>query len=169
MSDPPSGGEPAATELVRALAARGQTIAVAESLTGGAVTSALVEVPGVSAVLRGGVVAYASDLKHALLGVDAELLTGEGAVHAEVAAQMADGVRTRLAADWGVATTGVAGPDAQDDRPPGRVFVAVRGPDAALVERLDLPGGRAQVRAGSVEAVLDLLRRALEASVQPTA
>jgi nicotinamide-nucleotide amidase len=169
VSEPPSDGEPAATQLVRALAARGETIAVAESLTGGAVASALVEVPGVSAVLRGGVVAYATDLKVALLGVDAELLTREGAVHPEVAAQMADGVRARLGAVWGLATTGVAGPESQDDRPPGRVFVAVSGPNAALVERLDLPGGRAQVRAGCVEAVLDLLRRALEASVQPRA
>jgi nicotinamide-nucleotide amidase len=164
-----SGAEPVAAGLVRALVARGETIAVAESLTGGAVTSALVEVPGVSAVLRGGVVAYATDLKHALLGVDAELLTREGAVHPEVAVQMADGVRTRLGAVWGLATTGVAGPDPQDDRPPGRVFVAVSGAAGPLVERLDLPGRRAQVRAGSVEAVLDLLRRALEGSVQPRA
>jgi nicotinamide-nucleotide amidase len=169
VTELPSGGEPAAAELVRALTERGETIAVAESLTGGAVASALVEVPGASAVLRGGIVAYAADLKHALLGVDAELLAREGAVHPEVAAQMADGVRARLGADWGLATTGVAGPDPQDDRPPGRVFVAVSGPGAAHVERLDLPGGRAQVRAGSVEAVLDLLRRTLEAFVQPRA
>jgi nicotinamide-nucleotide amidase len=161
--------KPAAAELVRALAARGETIAVAESLTGGALASALVEVPGVSAVLRGGVVAYATDLKHTLLGVDAELLAREGAVHPQVAIQMADGVRARLGAAWGLATTGVAGPDPQDGRLPGRVFVAVSGPAGPLVERLDLPGGRAQVRAGSVDAVLALLGRALEGAVQPRA
>jgi nicotinamide-nucleotide amidase len=169
VSRGPDAPEPAAAELVRALAARGETIAVAESLTGGALASALVEVPGVSAVLRGGVVAYATDLKHTLLGVDAELLAREGAVHPEVAVQMADGVRARLGAAWGMATTGVAGPDPQDGRPPGRVFVAVSGPAGPLVERLDLPGGRAQVRAGSVDAVLALLGRALEGAVQPRA
>jgi nicotinamide-nucleotide amidase len=163
------GAEPTAAGLVRALAARGETIAVAESLTGGAVTSALVEVPGVSAVLRGAIVAYATDLKHALLGVDAELLDREGAVHPQVAGQMADGVRTRLGAAWGLATTGVAGPNPQDGRPPGLAFVAVSGPAGPLVERLDLRGGRAQVRAGCVEAVLALLGRALDGSVQPRA
>jgi nicotinamide-nucleotide amidase len=165
VSTPP----PAVTSLVHALLGRGETVAAAESLTGGAVASALVEVPGVSAVLRGAVVAYATDLKHALLGVDADLLAREGAIHADVATQMADGVRVRLGATWGLATTGVAGPDPQDGRPPGRVFVAVTGPDGRFVERLDLPGDREQVRAGSVDAVLTLLRRVLEASVQPRA
>lgn len=149
------------TDLVRALHERGETLAVAESLTGGAVASALVEVPGVSAVFRGGVVAYATDLKHALLGVDADLLAREGAVHPEVARQMADGVRRRLGATWGAATTGVAGPDPQDGRSPGRVFVAVTGPSTSLVEPLQLPGGRPEVRAGTVAAVLDLLGRAV--------
>jgi nicotinamide-nucleotide amidase len=169
VSRGPDPKEAAAAGLVRALAARGETLAVAESLTGGAVAAALVAVPGVSAVLRGGVVAYATDLKHALLGVDADLLARVGAVHPEVAVQMADGVRARLGAAWGLATTGVAGPDPQDDRPAGRVFVAVSGPVGPLVERLDLPGGRAQVRAGSVDAVLALLGRALEGAVQPKA
>jgi nicotinamide-nucleotide amidase len=155
--------------LVHALVDRGETVAVAESLTGGAVASALVEVPGVSAVLRGGVVAYATDLKHTLLGVDADLLAREGAVHPDVAAGMAEGVRARLGATWGLATTGVAGPDPQDGKPPGRVFVAVSGPAGSLVEQRDLSGERAQVRAGSVDAVLDLLRRALDGPVQPKA
>jgi len=155
--------------LVHALVDRGETVAVAESLTGGAVASALVEVPGVSAVLRGGVVAYATDLKHALLGVDADLLVREGAVHPDVALGMADGVRARLGATWGLATTGVAGPDPQDGKPPGRVFVAVSGPAGSVVEQRDLPGERDEVRATSVDAVLDLLRRALDGSVQPRA
>lgn len=113
---------------VSALRERGQTVAVAESLTGGMVCAALVEVPGASAVVRGGVVAYATDLKHRLLEVDGDLLARTGPVHADVAAQMALGVREVLGADWGVATTGVAGPGAADGAPAGRVYLAVAGP-----------------------------------------
>ena len=134
-----------AADVVHTLAARRETLAVAESLTGGALAAAVVEVPGASAVLRGGVVAYATDLKHALLGVDAGLLAAEGAVHPEVARQMADGVRERLGATWGVATTGVAGPDPQDGVQPGTVYVAITGPGPERVERLLLPGGRGEV------------------------
>jgi nicotinamide-nucleotide amidase len=164
-----SGAPAAVSELVQALIARGQTLAVAESLTGGALAAALVDVPGVSGAFRGGIVAYATELKHALLGVDAGLLTREGAVHPEVARQMAEGVRRALGTTWGVATTGVAGPDPQDGRPPGRVFVAVTGPSTSLVEPLQLDGDRAAVRAATVGVALDLLARALEGSVQPTA
>jgi nicotinamide-nucleotide amidase len=154
--------------LVATLRARGETLAVAESLTGGALAAAVVDVPGASAVLRGGVVAYATDLKHALLGVDGDLLAAEGAVHPEVARQMADGVRERLGATWGLATTGVAGPDPQDGVPPGTVYVAISGPGAARVERLLLPGGRGEVRAAAVRRALLLLGLVL-APVQPTA
>ena len=154
--------------LVATLRARGETLAVAESLTGGALAAAVVDVPGASAVLRGGVVAYATDLKHALLGVDGDLLAAEGAVHPEVARQMADGVRELLGATWGLATTGVAGPDPQDGVPPGTVYVAISGPGAARVERLLLPGGRGEVRAAAVRRALLLLGLVL-APVQPTA
>jgi nicotinamide-nucleotide amidase len=164
-----SGAPAAVSELVQALIARGQTLAVAESLTGGALAAALVDVPGVSGAFRGGIVAYATELKHALLGVDAGLLAREGAVHPEVARQMAEGVRRALGTTWGVATTGVAGPDPQDGRPPGRVFVAVTGPSTSLVEPLQLDGDRAAVRAATVGVALDLLARALEGSVQPKA
>jgi nicotinamide-nucleotide amidase len=164
-----SGAPTAVPELVQALIARGETLAVAESLTGGALAAALVDVPGVSGAFRGGIVAYATELKHALLGVDAGLLAREGAVHPEVARQMADGVRRALGTTWGVATTGVAGPDPQDGRPPGRVFVAVTGPSTSLVEPLQLDGDRAAVRAATVGVALDLLARALQGSVQPRA
>jgi nicotinamide-nucleotide amidase len=164
-----SGAPAAVPELVQALIARGETLAVAESLTGGALAAALVDVPGVSGAFRGGIVAYATEVKHALLGVDAGLLAREGAVHPEVARQMADGVRRALGTTWGVATTGVAGPDPQDGRPPGRVFVAVTGPSTSLVEPLELDGNRAAVRAATVDVALDLLARALEGSVQPRA
>src|ERR687883_1168607 len=149
MTPSPPDALPTPAALVATLRARGQTLAVAESLTGGALTAAVVDVPGASTVLRGGVVAYATDLKHALLGVDADLLAAEGPVHPEVARQMADGVRERLGATWGLATTGVAGPDPQDGVPPGTVYVAITGPDDR-VERLLLPGDRGEVRAATV-------------------
>lgn len=154
-------------DVVRLLAAGGATLAVAESLTGGAVTAAVVDVPGASAVLRGGVVAYATDLKAALLDVPADLLALHGAVHPAVATAMARGVRARLGATWGVATTGVAGPEPQDGHPPGEFHVAVVGPDAALV-RSAAPDGsttRAQVRADARDAALALLLEALHDAV----
>lgn len=168
MTESPPDALPTPAALVATLHTRGQTLAVAESLTGGALAAAIVDVPGASAVLRGAVVAYATDLKHALLGVDADLLAAEGAVHPEVARQMANGVRDRLGATWGLATTGVAGPDPQDGVPPGTVYVAVAGPDRSRVERLLLPGGRGEIRAASVRRALLLLGVVL-APVQPTA
>jgi len=154
-----------ASWLVSALGEQGQTVAMAESLTGGLLTAALVEVPGASAVLRGGVVAYATRLKAQVLGVDQNLLDEHGAVHAEVAIQMAQGVREVLGADWGVSTTGVAGPGAQDGIPAGTVFIGIAGPamqdDAGegsgqYVEahELDLDGDRDSVRNESVHGAL---------------
>jgi len=168
VSVSPPGALPTPAALVATLRQRRQTLAVAESLTGGALVAAVVDVPGASTVLRGGVVAYATDLKHTLLGVDEVLLAAEGAVHPEVARQMADGVRERLGATWGLATTGVAGPDPQDDVTPGTVYVAITGPGTDRVERLLLPGGRAEVRAGAVRRALLLLGVVL-APVLPTA
>ena len=143
-----------AAQLVALLRERGLTAAVAESLTGGAVTAAVVDVPGASRVLRGGVVAYATELKAALLGVDAGLLQRVGAVHPDVAAQMAQGVRARLGADLGLATTGVAGPGPQDGHPPGEVHVAAASGDEVLVRSLELVGDRAAVRRDACRAVL---------------
>lgn len=148
-----------ARELLEAVSARGWTLGTAESLTGGAVAATLVDVPGASRVLRGGIVAYATDVKESVLGVDPELLAVHGAVHPEVAAQMAIGVRRVLGADVGLATTGVAGPDPQDGQPPGTVYVAVSTPEGTLGERFSLPGGRAAVRAGTRVAVLRLALR----------
>jgi nicotinamide-nucleotide amidase len=145
-----------AVALLDTLLDRGRTLAVAESLTGGLVAATLVDVPGASRVLRGGIVAYATDLKTALLGVDPALLAVHGAVHPEVAAQMARGVRERLGADVGLATTGVAGPDPQDGRTAGTVFVAVSTSDGEQVRQLAIEGGRAEVRAASRDAVLAL-------------
>jgi len=145
-----------APELLAAVGARGWTLAVAESLTGGLVSATLVDVPGASAVLRGAVVAYSTDLKATLLGVDPVLLEQRGAVDPDVARAMAIGVRARLGADVGLATTGVAGPDPQDGHPPGTVHVAVSTPDGTHVRSLRLAGDRAAVRALSADAVLAL-------------
>lgn len=156
-----------AQAVVAALTSRHLTLAVAESLTGGALTDALVGVPGASACLRGGVVAYATDLKHLLLGVPEELLARDGAVHPDVALAMADGVRRRLGADLGVATTGVAGPDPQDGRPVGEVHLAVCDSDGCEVRSLreDPGAGRAAIRRAAVGAALALvLRRVVEPS-----
>lgn len=137
----------------------GQTLAVAESLTGGLVAARLTAVPGASRAFRGSVTAYATDLKRELLGVDGALLAERGAVDAEVARRMAVGVRGLLGADWGLATTGVAGPEAQDGQPVGTVHLAVVGPGQQnpLAERLNLDGDRAVIREGTVQAALKLL------------
>ena len=150
-----------AADVIRSFAARGLTVAVAESLTGGLVVADLVSVPGASAVVRGGVVAYATELKHALLGVDAALLAAGGPVQGAVAEQMASGVRARLGADLGLATTGVAGPDPQDGHPPGEVWIAVASAVDVRSVRLELGGDRDAVRRETVVAVLGL---ALESS-----
>ena len=145
-----------AADVLRGAAARGWTLGVAESLTGGLVVASLVAVPGASAVLRGAVVAYATDLKTSLLGVGAGLLAERGAVDPDVAAAMADGVRRVTGADVGIATTGVAGPDPQDGKRPGLVFVAVSTPGVTRVDLLDLAGDRAAIRDGAVAGALAL-------------
>lgn len=136
-------------------------MAVAESLTGGLVVSALVDVPGASTSVRGGVVAYATPVKASMLGVDPELLRAHGPVHPEVALQMAQGVRDALAidgspADVGLATTGNAGPDSSDGQPVGAVHVAVSTPEHTRVLSLSLHGSRAEIRAETVRRVIAL-------------
>lgn len=165
-----------AADIIRVATARGVTIAVAESLTGGDLVSALIGVPGASVVVRGGVVAYATELKATVLGVDTTLLAVEGAVHPDVARQMAAGVRRVCAgagrpAALGVATTGVAGPDPQDGAPVGRVFIGISTgalPEAGastetVARQYDFPGDRAFVRAHAVHAALALVQDALGA------
>lgn len=117
-----------ATRLHDQLRRRQQTVAVAESLTGGLVAATLTDTPGASATFRGGLVVYATDLKASLAGVSAELLERKGAVDPQVAIELARGVRSRLGATWGIGVTGVAGPEPQDGRPVGTVFVGVAGP-----------------------------------------
>jgi nicotinamide-nucleotide amidase len=116
-------------------------------------------------VVRGGVLAYATDLKAQVLGVDQALLTRAGPVDAEVAGQMASGVRLLMGATYGLATTGVAGPDQVDCKPVGTVYVAVAGPGSSRVKALSLSGSRPEVRSQSVLAVLALLAEELDVQV----
>ncbi|GID95410.1 competence protein [Amorphoplanes digitatis] len=147
----------AAAAVVHALVDRGETLAVAESLTGGLLAATLVDIAGVSRVFRGGFVVYATDLKHSLAGVPEALLADRGPVDPDVALALAEGARARCGADWGLATTGVAGPEPQDGRPVGLVYVAVAGPGRATVRELRLSGSRDDVRTQTVASVLGLL------------
>ena len=155
-----------AERVLELLRSSGRTLAVAESLTGGLLTDAFVRVPGASAVLLGAVVAYATPVKHTVLGVEAALLEREGPVDPEVARQMADGVRRVVAvggrpADVGVATTGVAGPEGQAGKPPGTVWVAVAVGDVLVARGATLPGGRSAVRGAAVDLAVSVLLEAL--------
>jgi nicotinamide-nucleotide amidase len=146
-----------ATEVIRLLTLSGETVAAAESLTGGLVAAALTDVPGASNAFRGGVVAYATELKAQLLGVDVGILKKHGPVYAPVAAAMAEGVRNRLGATIGVSTTGVAGPGPQDGHPAGTVHIAVSLVGDTVVRTMALAGNRDEVRRLTVERVLGLL------------
>ncbi|RZQ59860.1 CinA family protein [Amycolatopsis suaedae] len=152
---------PLAAGVVTVLTRRGQTLAAAESLTAGLVCATVAEVPGASAVLRGGLVVYATDLKAELAGVDPDLLAARGAVDPEVAAGLAEGAVARCGADWGLGLTGVAGPDPQDGVAPGTVYLGLAGPGLRIVRDLRLPGDRAAVRAAAADAALSLLREHL--------
>ena len=151
-----------AAEVVHELDRRGLTIAVAESLTGGLLAAELISVPGASAVVVGGVVAYRTPLKASLLGVPTALLAARGAVDPDVAVAMAAGARRALAvegrsADVGLATTGVAGPDPQDGHAPGTVYVALSAGGEARVTRLALEGDREAIRSATVSESLSML------------
>jgi PncC family amidohydrolase len=154
-----------AARLQAACLARGLTVATAESCTGGLVAHLLTEVPGSSGYLRGGVVAYADEVKRSVLGVPAAVLEAHGAVSAQVAVAMAEGVRTAIGSDLGVAVTGVAGPDGGTAaKPVGLVYVAVAGGGApAEVRRYLWPGDRSGNKAASAEAALELLVARAEA------
>jgi nicotinamide-nucleotide amidase len=143
--------------LHRALLSRGETVAAAESLTAGLFCATLATVPGASSTLRGGAVVYATDLKATLVGVPEDLLAAHGPVSPETAAALAEGVRVRCTATWGIGLTGVAGPDPVDGHGPGRVYLGVAGPEGTDVVPLDLPGDRQAVRTGAVAAAVNAL------------
>lgn len=146
-----------ALDVIDALRGTGQTVATAESLTGGLLCATLVDIPGASDVLRGGVVAYLAETKSDVLGVDPALVEKLGTVHSEVAAAMAEGAIRVMGSTWGVATTGVAGPEPSEGKPVGTVHVAVAGPGGVQTRDLSLHGDRRLIREQAVDAALSLL------------
>lgn len=143
--------------LMRGLRDRGQTVATAESLTGGLVCAVLTSVAGSSAVVRGGLVVYATDLKATLAGVHSAMLDEVGAVHPLVAEQLAEGALRRCRATWGLGLTGVAGPDSQDGVQPGTVHIGLAGLNRTVVRTVHTGGDRHEVRSAAVRGALDLL------------
>ena len=157
-----------AREVITSLIDAGQTVATCESLTAGLLAATLADVPGASAALRGGLVTYATDLKHTLARVPQEVLVAHGPVARETAIAMARGVRDVCGADWGVSLTGVAGPDPQDGHPVGEVWVGIPGPEGTGVAELAgtvlgstvlLVGDRAAIRRQAVTAALAIMVR----------
>jgi len=151
-----------AKQLIEKLESKGLFIGLAESLTGGALCSELVSIPGASKVVLGSIVAYQTGLKSSALGVSSELLNTVGAVDAEVAVQMAEGIRSRLALQLlkntddvlGVSTTGVAGPDEQDGKPVGLVFISVVGRKGIQVWEEHFSGDRQSIRQQTVDKAI---------------
>ena len=170
----PTVGEADVEALARDVAGRldrgRASVATAESLTGGLLGAALTSVPGMSGCYRGGIVAYATDVKASLLGVSADLLRRDGAVAASTAAAMAGSARELLSTTYGLATTGVAGPEPAEGKPAGTVFVAVAGgPGGIETAAHEFAGDRRQVRRSACAAALELLRRTLDRSADPVA
>jgi nicotinamide-nucleotide amidase len=157
MSDNPA-------DIIGLATKKGVTLGCAESLTGGLVASALIEVPGASAVFKGSIVAYDLMVKHDLLGVSAALLAEKGAVNADVAIAMAEGAQGALGVDFAVATTGVAGPDPDSvsGAKPGLFFVALAGGElGTMVREVQVAGDRADIRSAARRAALLALYDAL--------
>lgn len=158
-----------AAKVLAELETCGLKLAIAESLTGGLLTSEFVAVSGASKVLLGSVVAYNSQLKSSLIGVSRTLIENEGVINPEVAIQMAQGIRERMSEATGIpiekvlglSTTGVAGPDSQDNQPPGTVFVGLAASHGGIedlrVISLMLEGDRLAIRNQTVSAAVDAI------------
>lgn len=152
-----------AAEAVRRALEAGRTVATAESLTAGMVSAVLADTPGASGMLQGGVVAYQNSVKEAVLNVPNDLLARAGSVDSDVACAMAIGARTVLGADIGVATTGVAGPDAHDGKPVGTVYVGIATAGGATGYHYSFDGTRPEIRGQACGAALERLVEALSA------
>ncbi len=163
MTDESSLSHAELVALLDVLAETGETVAVAESLTGGLVCSTLITPPGASRVVVGGIVAYQTDVKASVLHVPDALLAERGAVDPDVVLAMARNVRTKFGATIGIATTGVAGPDPQDGTAVGTVFVAIVGDRGELVRPFSFDGSRDDIRNHTVGATLRLLESFLRA------
>ena len=152
-----------AAKVIDLLRERRESISCAESITGGALTSALVSVSGASDVLLGSIVAYSKEMKINQLGLSAELIDEKGLVSKEVALEMARGARQKLGSSWAISSTGSAGPRALDGSSPGEIWIAIVGPDRQESMKLSLNGARQEVISGAVESALTLLERILRA------
>lgn len=152
-----------AQKVVQLLRERNETITCAESITGGALTSELVSIPGASHVLKGSIIAYSTEVKVSELKVEPTLIQEFGVVSEEVALAMAQGVKAKFAAEWAISLTGVAGPGASHGVPAGTVWLALLGPGFEETVKLELMGEREMVRRGAVESALGVLERILSA------
>ena len=152
-----------AAKVIDLLRGRSESISCAESITGGALTSALVSISGASEVLLGSIVAYSKEMKMNQLGLSAELIDEKGLVSKEVALEMAKGARQKLGSSWAISSTGSAGPRALDGSSPGEIWIAIVGPDRQESVKLSLNGARQEVINGAVESALTLLERILRA------
>ena len=152
-----------AAKVIDLLRERRESISCAESITGGALTSALVSVSGASDVLLGSIVAYSKEMKINQLGLSAELITEKGLVSKEVALGMAKGAKQKLGSSWAISSTGSAGPRTLDGSSPGEIWIAIVGPDRQESVKLSLNGARQEVISGAVESALTLLERILRA------
>ena len=152
-----------AAKVIDLLRERRESISCAESITGGALTAALVSISGASDVLLGSIVAYSKEMKINQLGLSAELITEKGLVSKEVALEMAKGAQQKLGSSWAISSTGSAGPRALDGSSPGEIWIAIVGPDRQESVKLSLNGARQEVISGAVESALTLLERILRA------
>ena len=152
-----------AAKVIDLLRERSESISCAESITGGALTSALVSISGASDVLLGSIVAYSKEMKINQLGLSAELIDERGLVSKEVALEMAKGARQKLGSSWAISSTGSAGPRALDGSSPGEIWIAIVGPDRQESVKLSLNGARQEVINGAVKSALTLLERILRA------
>lgn len=152
------------TDLVAAAVAANITVATAESLTGGMVAATIVQVPGSSAMLQGGVIAYQNELKERLLGVPAELLLDKGAVDPEVACAMALGVCTAAGARVGISTTGVAGPEPHQGKEVGHVYIGVALDGEAQSYEYHFPGDREMIKTAATQEAISLLEQVVKAA-----
>ncbi len=155
-------GTTPASAIHELLQRRGQTVALAESFTGGRIAAALTSVPGASKSFRGGVVAYDDAVKIEQLGVAAGTIASVGAVSEEVALEMAHGVRVRLNADFALATTGIAGPDGgTPEKPVGLAWIALDAPAGSRAWRFDMSGDRETIAARATTVALSILWQSL--------
>ena len=151
-----------AQSIIETLTSRGQTLAVAESLTGGGLGFALTQVPGASAVFLGGIISYTTDVKVRELGVGQSIIDQYKVVSEEVAIEMAEGAKNKFATTWAISTTGVAGPGDYQGVREGTVWIAIRGPiNQSLTLTLD--GGRDGVRQGAISSAIGTFARILSA------